>query len=106
MIGPGVCALCRRQVAELTTHHLIPRTRHRRRSTRKQYDLQELRSNTVELCRPCHANLHDRIDPAELERACATVSDLARHPHVASFTHWISQRPDGITIAFKAKKRR
>jgi 5-methylcytosine-specific restriction endonuclease McrA len=104
--GPGCCELCLRQVAELTFHHLIPRSRHGNKRNRQEFSREEVKERLAKLCRPCHANVHDQIDNKELERSFNTLQLLAYHPAVERFSQWIGKRPDGISLPFAGKKRR
>ncbi len=36
------CALCRRRVSRMTRHHLIPRTRHKNKKTKKVFTRKEV----------------------------------------------------------------
>lgn len=96
--GAGRCDLCGRQVAELTKHHLIPRTRHPNKHNKKTFNRLEVKTRLALLCRPCHGNVHAMVAPKELERSYNTMAQLATHPAVARFTHWIRSKPDGTKV--------
>jgi 5-methylcytosine-specific restriction endonuclease McrA len=53
------CALCGR-VRPLSFHHLIPRTLHRNKWFRKNFDAMDMRSRGIELCKECHEFIHQR----------------------------------------------
>ena len=99
-----VCALCKRRlsITPLTVHHLIPRTRHRNKRTRRTFTKEEVKTRIAMLCRPCHDQVHALISEKELERSYNTVEALAAHPDVAAFAAWIADKPDG----FKARVRK
>jgi 5-methylcytosine-specific restriction endonuclease McrA len=98
------CALCKRtlSITPLTVHHLIPRTRHRNKRTRRTFTKEEVKTRTVLLCRPCHDQVHALISEKELERSYNTIETLAAHPDVAAFAVWMAGKPDG----FKARVRK
>ena len=96
--GAGVCELCGRAVRELTRHHLIPRSRHKKKRARKVYDRREMEGRIALLCRPCHRNVHAVLDNKDLEREYNTVGALATHPGVGRFTRWVQNKPHG-TVA-------
>jgi hypothetical protein len=52
------CELCQREVDEITTHHLIPRTRHKHKKSKKGFMRDGAKSRPVALCRPCHNQVH------------------------------------------------
>ena len=104
--GAGICELCGRQVVDLTVHHLIPRTRHANKRNQKTFTRDDVKFRVANLCRPCHANVHEKLDNKVLERTYNTVPLLAAHPDVARFSTWIGKRPDGVSIPFATRKRR
>ncbi len=96
----GMCELCGRLVREdrLTRHHLLPRSRARKKKRRRK-GRQELRrrdpARTVALCAPCHRNVHLSIGNADLERGYDSVEALRDHPGVRKFTDWVKDKPHG-----------
>jgi hypothetical protein len=96
--GAGKCELCRRPVRELTRHHLIPRSRHKKKRAKKGFDRREMEGRIALLCRPCHGNVHAVFENKDLEREYNTVDALAQHPGVHRFTRWIQKKPQG-TVA-------
>ena len=96
--GAGTCELCRRPVRELTRHHLIPRSRHKKKRAKKAFDRREMEGRIALLCRPCHGNVHAVFENKDLEREYNTVDALAQHPGVHRFTRWIQKKPHG-TVA-------
>ncbi|WP_295815450.1 HNH endonuclease [uncultured Deinococcus sp.] len=84
---PQVCALCGRAVPLLTEHHLVPRSRGRRRGLKPQ----EL--PTVQLCRACHQFLHRTFSNEELEREFHTPERLLEHDAVRRFVTWLRTQP-------------
>jgi 5-methylcytosine-specific restriction endonuclease McrA len=96
--GAGTCELCGRPVRELTRHHLIPRSRHKKKRAKKAFDRREMEGRIALLCRPCHGNVHAVFENKDLEREYNTVVALAQHPGVHRFTRWIQKKPHG-TVA-------
>ncbi|ESS06973.1 MAG: hypothetical protein A07HB70_00754 [uncultured archaeon A07HB70] len=80
---PTTCALCRRTVpverlddpGAVQTHHLRPE----RRET----------SPTVELCRPCHDQIHALFTNAELRESFDTADALRTADRLADYLDWI-----------------
>jgi hypothetical protein len=96
----GRCELCGRRVGEdrLTRHHLLPRSRARKMKRRRKSRQKLKRRNpdrTVNLCGPCHRNVHISIDNADLERGYYSVEALRSHPGVRRFTEWVKNKPTG-----------
>ncbi len=96
MSSDGICELCRRKVAFLTRHHLIPRTRHANKRNKREFDRVEVKTRLAWLCRPCHNHVHALFDEKTLEREFSTVESLAAHPEVEKFARWIATKPDGF----------
>lgn len=94
------CELCGRPVGQdrLTRHHLLPRAQARRMRRRKmaRHELKERNPNrTVDLCRPCHANVHASLSNGDLGRGYDSVEALSAHPDVRKFTEWVRSKPHG-----------
>lgn len=92
----GRCALCGRGVRYLTRHHLIPRSRHRNKRTRRTFSREELH-RTVPLCSSCHRQVHRTLTEKELERDYNTLEALRSHPGIGKFVRWIENKPHGVT---------
>lgn len=65
---PGTCELCGRDVGAITTHHPIPRTRHGN-SKKRLFDREEVKTRSIDVCPPCHKNVHAVLSNKELERS-------------------------------------
>ncbi len=102
--GETACELCGREVARLTRHHLIPRTRHSNRRNKRDFDRAEVHDRIALLCRPCHSNVHRCLSNRDLEREYNTVERLAGHPCIRRFTDWIKDRPDGTSVSFARRR--
>ena len=96
----GECAICGREET-LTRHHLIPRTRHHNKRTKREFERAAVRQ-VVGICRPCHSQIHALLSEKELEREYNTVAALREHPGLARFASWIATKPRG----FKAQTQR
>jgi|SRR5215212_4004929 len=96
----GRCELCGRLFGEerLTRHHLLPRSRARKMKRRRK-SRQELKrrnpARTVDLCGPCHRNVHVSIGNADLARGYDSMEALRDHPGVRRFTEWVKNKPHG-----------
>ena len=89
------CELCGRRVSRLTRHHLVPRSRTRKKRRKgKPFDRDDF-EHTALLCAPCHRNVHVVLGHKDLEREYRTVDALRQHPGVQRFTAWISNKPHG-----------
>ena len=100
------CELCGRTliITPLTTHHLIPRTRHKNKKNKRLFSRSEVKERTVELCTPCHNQIHSRLTSKELERDFNTLESLQLHPEITKFIQWIKDKPDGLNIPTRQKK--
>jgi hypothetical protein len=50
---------------------------------------------TVDLCRPCHSNVHASLSNGDLERGYDSLEALSAHPDVSKFTEWVKDKPHG-----------
>ena len=94
------CELCGRTVGResLTRHHLLPRAQ-ARRMRRRRMARRALRRRdpgiTVDLCRPCHRNVHTSLSNGDLGRHYDRLEALSAHPDVRRFTEWVRDKPHG-----------
>ena len=104
---PEDCELCGRAVggAALTRHHLIPRTRHRKKRALRRFSLGEMRSRILWVCRPCQSHIHRVLSEQELEAHYHSLEALLTHPDVARFVDWIRDRPAGLRPAGRRMRR-
>jgi hypothetical protein len=103
---PEHCELCERRVEALTRHHLIPRTRHRNKRTRRQFQREERHQRILWLCRPCHNHIHDVLSEKQLAEDHHSREALLAHPEVRRFVDWIRDRPATFRPASRSWKRR
>ncbi|MEL6133427.1 MAG: hypothetical protein AAFR59_08705 [Bacteroidota bacterium] len=85
------CVLCGREVDQTTRHHLIPRTVHRNKWFKKRYSKAEM-DHTIDLCKPCHRQVHLLIDHKTLGREFNTLEKLKAHEDIQTFVKWIQKR--------------
>ncbi len=78
------CELCGRIVAQLTVHHLVPRSQvsRRERSTLP----------TAKLCVACHKQLHVLFSNRDLKTQFASIGELQRAPEMQKFLAWIRKQ--------------
>lgn len=89
---PSRCALCEREVAQLTDHHLVPRS--------------EGGTETVPLCHPCHKSVHAFFSNKALARLHPTVEALRAAPEMERYLAWIRKQPDRPIRVYKSNERR
>lgn len=100
------CQLCGRAGAELTRHHLIPRTRHGNKRSRRRFALETMRSRILWLCRPCHKQIHALFTEKELAEQYHSREALLKHEEVQRFVAWIGNKPAGFVPATALRRRR
>ncbi len=83
----GQCALCERE-ADLTFHHLIPRTLHSNKWFKKNFTREAMREG-IDVCRECHVAIHRFISHKDLGRNFHSRDLLLAHPGVASHVKWV-----------------
>lgn len=74
------CALCGREVAGVTKHHLIPKS--------------EGGKATIELCSACHKTLHSFFENRTLAKELHTIEALRQEPDIARYLKWVRKQPD------------
>lgn len=98
------CELCGRDEVELTQHHLIPKSRHDKARTKREFSRDEMKNDIAMLCPACHAQVHEVFSNQELSSYYHTVERLKEHSEMQKFINWIKKRPAGQTIRVKSGK--
>ena len=96
------CSCCQRESDYLTKHHLIPRTRHRNKIVRKKFTRDQL-NTTINLCRPCHNQIHAIFTEKELERNYNSLETLTTHAEIIAFVEWIKDKPQHFKAPIRRK---
>ncbi|MEB3831901.1 HNH endonuclease [Phormidium sp. CCY1219] len=74
------CKLCEREVNKLTVHHLIPKQKN------------GAKRPTIDICSPCHRQIHAFFDNARLARELNTVEKLQAEPQMKKFLAWVRKQ--------------
>lgn len=91
----GICELCGRLVERRTRHHLIPRSRHRKKRARRTFTRERMQSVAF-LCLACHRQVHKILSEKDLEQDYNTVEALRSQPDIEKFVRWIENKPHGV----------
>lgn len=92
MTGFDSCQACGRADVELTRHHLIPTSQHKRVLRRCGMSRKELQQKTIVLCRDCHGQLHALVSEKELAENFSTLEAIKAHPDFSRFVEWVRGR--------------
>jgi len=88
-----LCELCKRDVEQLTRHHLTPKSRG------------GSKGDVAMFCKSCAEMVHKLIPNKELDRNYDTVAKLLKNSKVQKYVKWVSkQKKERVTIASKKKK--
>lgn len=79
-----ICQLCDRDCLSLTVHHLIPRQQARRKK--------QAVGPTVDICAPCHKQLHTLFTNKQLAVEFNSVAQLQAHAGMKKFLSWIRKQ--------------
>ena len=90
------CELCGRPVAHLTRHHLIPRSRHRKKRAKRTFTKEQMQQVAM-VCPACHRQIHKTFTEKELEQEYNTIEALKIQPEIDKFVKWIESKPHGVT---------
>jgi hypothetical protein len=102
----NACALCGRTGLPLTKHHLIPKTRHNKRSARVRFDRDQMHRLVAMLCKPCHRTVHVHLTEKQLEQDYHDIELLRQHPEIARFAAWAAKQPVDRRIVVRRPTRR
>lgn len=91
--GSGACQMCSRDCAELTIHHMIPRSEHTR-YMRKGHSMARLKGpeNFAMICRPCHNTVHRLASNKVLADTMYTVELINANPQVQRWVAFASTK--------------
>lgn len=89
------CQLCDRDVEQLTAHHLIPR----QTVKRKQADP----GLTIDICSPCHRQIHALYGNRELAKYLNTIDKLKSEPKMIKFLNWIRKQDPKKKVRLRRK---
>ena len=87
------CQLCDRDVKKLTVHHLVPR----QTVKRKQADS----GPTINICSPCHRQIHSLYTNLELAKHLNTIDKLQSEPKMRKFLGWIKKQDPNKKVRIK-----
>jgi len=88
---PEVCELCNRN-QKLYFHHLIPRTTHTNKWFKKNFDLEDMRTRGLYVCKDCHRHIHISYDEKTLGRYYNTREALLKDEKIRRFVEWVKKR--------------
>ena len=89
------CELCQRDVKQLTAHHLVPRQTVKRKQAES--------GPTIEICSPCHRQIHVLYTNLELARDLNTVDKLKSEPRMHKFLNWIKKQNPQKKVRIRRK---
>lgn len=90
------CELCHRAVAEITRHHLIPRTRHKNRRVKQRFTREQMTGNQLQVCSSCHKFIHSQFTEKDLAERYFEKELLLTNHKVRTFVKWIASKPEGF----------
>jgi 5-methylcytosine-specific restriction endonuclease McrA len=74
------CQLCKRDVEQITVHHLIPKQKG------------GTSEDTINLCLPCHKTIHAYFTNTELVQEYNTLQKLRDAERLHKYLKWIAKR--------------
>lgn len=86
------CTLCKREIGELTFHHLIPRKMHDKKYIKKMHPQLDFKSHGIYVCKPCHQSIHLYISHRELASYYYSVDKLLQHKVLQKFISFNSKQ--------------
>ena len=81
------CELCGRDHL-ITFHHLIPRSCHRNKWFRKNFELKDMRERGIDICRKCHSFIHRKFSEKQLGRELNTLEKIRQNEIVTRYVKW------------------
>ena len=89
------CQLCQREVKQLTVHHLVPRQTVKRKQAES--------GATIDICSPCHRQIHSLYTNLELAKYFNTIDKLQSEPKMRKFLSWIKKQDPNKKVRIRRK---
>jgi hypothetical protein len=90
------CELCERAVANLTVHHLVPRSQGKKKQTLP----------TASLCPACHRQLHVLFSNLHLARSLSSIEEIKQEPSMQRFLAWVRKQDPNKRVRHTRMTRR
>ena len=100
----GACALCEREASDITEHHLIPRTTHKKKRFKTKHTVEAMR-HTEPFCQPCHRAVHQFYTEKELADNFYTIDLLRADEKIAKHVDWVKKQRSDLRMKRSAKGR-
>lgn len=78
-------------------HHLIPKTRHKNKKNKKNFTREEVHEQ-IDVCRPCHDQIHTLFNEKELEYEFNTIEKLKMDERIQKWIKFIRSKPEGFRV--------
>ncbi len=72
----------------ITFHHLIPKTCHRNKWFRQNFEKIDMRERGIRVCRRCHSFIHQQFSEKHLGRELNTLEKLLGDDKMNRFIRW------------------
>jgi hypothetical protein len=86
------CELCKREITEITKHHLIP------------VEKGGKDSHTAILCKTCHCQIHALYTNSELSYRLYTIERLKKEEKIKRYLKFVKEHPGDLYIPIKKSK--
>ncbi|NLR92682.1 hypothetical protein HGP29_15795 [Flammeovirga sp. SR4] len=83
----GICELCEKE-SYITFHHLIPKSTHKNKWFRKNFDIEDMRHRGINVCRKCHSYIHKLYSEKELGRRLNTLESIKNDEQIMRYVEW------------------
>ena len=87
------CVLCGSEHF-ITFHHLIPKSCHRNKWFRKNFDKDDMTERGIDICRRCHSYLHKKFPDKMLGRELNTREKIVTNETMRNYLAWA--RKNGV----------
>ncbi|MGD8583580.1 MAG: hypothetical protein PVG12_01675 [Gammaproteobacteria bacterium] len=90
------CTLCGSE-RSITFHHLIPRSCHRNKWFKKNFDKADMKERGIDICRRCHSFIHKKFSEKYLGRELNTLEKLEQNEIIKAYLKWAKKAEPGVT---------
>ena len=86
-----ICELCKREVCEITKHHLVPKGTRKKKLISKKFDKNYF-EKTIWVCCLCHQQLHKFYTEIELAKDFWSLELILADEKICKFLEWAKKQ--------------
>jgi hypothetical protein len=87
-----MCEICERENLKLQFHHLIPKKYHSKKSAKKVFTVEEMKTRGIMVCKLCHKTIHKFFNHKKLAFELNTLEALLNTEKIKKHKEWAQKQ--------------